>query len=286
MSRLRLVVVLAALYLVAEVVGGWWTNSLALLADAGHMLSDVAALAISMAALRAAARAATPERTWGFHRAEALAALANGIFLAAASGAILWEAAHRLGAPPDVEAPLALAIATGGLVVNLAGLAILGHDHEHGMGVRSAWLHMLGDALGSAGAMASAACIWLAGWRWADPVASVLIAVLVLRSALMLLRETLGVLMEGTPAHLDAASIASDLAAVPGVQDVHDLHLWSITTGLEALSVHVVVAEGTAPRTVLADAHAMLRERHGLAHATVQVEEAGPEPAASPLREA
>lgn len=273
-TRLRVTLVFAAVYLVAEAVGGWLTNSLALLADAGHMLSDVAALAITLAALQTASRAPTSSRTYGFHRAEALAALANAVALCLVSVGICWEAVQRLASPPEVAAPVAFAIATGGLVVNLAGLAVLGGHHDHGIGVRSAWLHLLGDALGSVGAMTSAAVIALYGWRWADPLASLLIAVLIVRSATSLLMETVGVLMEAAPRHIDVDALRGQLLGLPGVAGVHDLHVWTITSGMDALSGHVVLEAGTRGRSVLAQARGMLHERFGIEHVTLQLEEA------------
>lgn len=274
-TRLKITVALAASYLVAEVIGGWMTNSLALMADAGHMLSDVAALAISLAALQAAARPATDTRTWGYHRAEALAALVNAVALGVVAVGICVEAVQRLASPPDVAGPVALAIATGGLLVNLAGLGVLGHGHDHGIGVRSAWLHMLGDALGSAGAMASAAAIWLAGWNWADPVASLVIAVLIVRSAGALLIETVDVLMESAPDHVDVVAVRRGLEGLPGVAGVHDLHVWTITSGLDAVSGHVVLRGDVRGREVLAAARGLLHERFGLDHVTLQLEDAG-----------
>ncbi len=274
-SRLRLTLVFAAVYLVAEAVGGWMTNSLALLADAGHMLSDVVALGISLAALQAAGRARTSSRTYGFHRAEALAALANAVALCVVSVGICWEAVQRLGSPPQVVAPVAFLIASGGLAVNLAGLAVLGGHHDHGLGVRSAWLHLLGDALGSVGAMTSAALIALFGWRWADPIASLLIAGLIVRSATALLMETVDVLMEGAPHHIDVDALRVELETVAGVAGVHDLHVWTITSGMDALSGHVVLAADARGRVVLADARTMLQQRFGIEHITLQLEEAG-----------
>jgi cobalt-zinc-cadmium efflux system protein len=272
-SRLRVALVLAATYLIAEAVGGWLTNSLALLADAGHMLSDVAALGISLAALQAAGRPATSTKTWGFHRAEALAALVNASVLCVVAAGICWEAVQRLADPPDVSAPIAFAVATGGLIVNLAGMFVLGHDHEHGIGVRSAWLHMMGDALGSAGAMISLAAVATFGWRWADPAASLLIAVLIVRSALALLMETVDVLMEGAPTHIDVDQVRGQLEALGGVEDVHDLHVWSITSGRHALSGHIGVAPGTRSRDVLGSARLLLHDRYGIDHVTLQIEE-------------
>jgi cobalt-zinc-cadmium efflux system protein len=273
-SRLQLTLLLSAAYFVAEAVGGWLTNSLALLADSGHMFSDVAALFISLAALRAAGLPPTPSRSWGYHRAEALAALVNAVALGCVAVGISWEALQRIGNPPEVAAPVALAIATGGLFVNLAGLAALGgHSHQHGIAVRSAWAHLVGDALGSVGAMTSSASIWAFGWRWADPVASLVIAVLIVRSAWHLLMETLGVLMEAAPHHIDVDRLRHELEGLPGVAGVHDLHVWSITSGMDAMSGHIVVAAPASGRTVLAEARALLHDRFGIDHVTLQLED-------------
>lgn len=283
-ARLRTALALAAAYLVAEAVGGWYTNSLALLADAGHMLSDVAALGIALAALQAAGRPATSTKTWGFHRAEALAALVNAVVLCIVAVGICWEAVQRLASPQDVAAPIAFVIATGGLAVNLAGMAVLGrddgHGHVHGIGVRSAWLHMLGDALGSAGAMTSAAAIALFGWRWADPVASLLIALLIVRSAVRLLVETLDVLMEGAPTRIDVDVLRAELEAMPGVENVHDLHVWSITSGRDAMSGHILVAPDVRARDVLVSARTLLHDRFAIDHVTLQIEETRSDPPA------
>ncbi|HEY2775861.1 MAG TPA: cation diffusion facilitator family transporter [Candidatus Binatia bacterium] len=272
-SRLSFALVLAAVYMVAEAVGGWVTNSLSLLADSGHMLSDVAALGISLAAMRAATLAPTSSRTYGYHRAEALAALLNAVALDVVAVIICWEAFRRLSSPPEVTAGIALLIATGGLVINLAGLAVLHGDHDHGLVVRSAWLHLIGDALGSVGAMTSAALISLYGWRWADPLASLLIALLIVRSATTLLLETLGVLMEAAPHHIDVDSLRRQLEGIGGVTGVHDLHVWTITSGMDALSGHVVVAAHARGRDVLAGARVMLHERFGIDHVTLQLED-------------
>ena len=283
-SRLRLTLMLAAAYLVAEAVGGWLTNSLALLADAGHMLSDVAALAISLAALKASSRAPTLSRTFGYHRAEALAALVNAVALCVVAVGICWEALQRFSSPPDVEARLAFVIASGGLLVNLAGLALLGEHRHHGIGVRGAWIHLLGDALGSVGAMTSAAVIALYGWRWADPLASVVIAVLIVRSATSLLLETLDVLMEAAPHHIDVAEVRAELEGLAGVGGVHDLHVWTITSGMEALSGHVVLLPDARGRDLLANARQMLHDRFGIEHVTLQLEEEADVPASPGAR--
>jgi len=271
-SRLRMVLVLAAVYMVAEGVGGYLTNSLALLADAGHMLSDVAALAISLAGLQASRRAPTASHTYGFHRAEVLGALVNAVALVVVATGIFIEAFRRFGAPPQVAAPAALAIATGGLAVNVAALFILGSHKTEGIGVRGAWLHVLGDALGSIGAMVSAGVIWIADWRWADPAASVLIALLVVYSGLSLLWEVIGVLMEGTPAHIDVGEVRASMLEVDSVRGVHDLHVWTITSGMESLSGHVLIDPDDDHQRILCAVRKVLAERFGITHVTLQLE--------------
>jgi len=274
-SRLLVALGLAASYMLAEVVGGYLTNSLALLADAGHMLSDVAALAISLAAMQAARRAPSPSRTYGYHRAEVLGALVNAMALVAVAGGILLEAVRRFSDPPHVDAPIALAVAAGGLGINLVSLYVLGgHGHgDAGVGVRAAWLHVLADALGSVGAITSALLIWTAGWQLADPAASVVIALLVVYSALTLLFEVLNVLMEGSPRHIDVSDVRASIAALPSVQDVHDLHVWTITSGMDSLSGHVRIDPEARPQQVLADVRRLLHDRFGIVHVTIQIED-------------
>ncbi|MDX1648731.1 MAG: cation diffusion facilitator family transporter [Myxococcota bacterium] len=270
--RLAITLVLAATYMVAEVVGGLLTGSLALLADAGHMLSDVAALALSLFALWLAQRPATDERTFGWHRVEILAALANGTALVAIALVVVIEAVGRMGAPPEVQAGPMLAVATGGLLVNLIGLAVLHGGREGSLNLRGAWLHVLSDALGSVGAMAAGGAIWAFGWTWADPVASILIAILVTGSAWQLLRETVAVLLEASPPHIDVAEVRDALAAVPGVVSVHDLHVWTITSGLVSLSCHVQSVEDVKDPDLLAELQQLLRRRFAIDHATIQLE--------------
>lgn len=273
--RLALTLGLAAVYMLAEAVGGWLTGSLALLADAGHMLSDAAALGLSLFAIWIAQRPPTPRRTWGYHRTEILAALANGATLFAISIWVVVEAVERFRNPPEVDAPVMMAIAVGGLVINLIGLGILSGGRNDSLNVRGAWLHVLTDALGSVQAIVAGALIWAYGWQWADPLASILISLLVVWSAWHLIKETVGVLMEGTPAHIDLDEVRTALAGLPGVRGVHDLHVWTITSGMEALSAHLVV-EGEASTTgLLRQVQSSLHDRFGIHHATVQIE---PEP--------
>jgi cobalt-zinc-cadmium efflux system protein len=270
--RLAWACALAAIYMLAELAGGLVTGSLALLADAGHMLSDAAALLLSLFALWFCQRPPTPKRTWGYHRTEILAALANGATLVAISVYVLIEAVHRFQHPSPVEAPLMMGIAAGGLLVNLISLRILSGGKAENLNVRGAWLHVLTDALGSVQAIAAGALIWAFGWSWADPVASILISLLVIYSAWDLLRETLGVLMEGTPGHIDVDDVRDTLTGISGVVAVHDLHVWTITSGMESLSAHVVVEDEAMACTMLGRVRTTLHDRFGIHHLTIQVE--------------
>lgn len=273
--RLRWTLALAASYMVAEVVGGIWTGSLALLADAGHMLSDVAALALSMFALWLSGRPAPRGRTFGYQRIEILAALANGAALVVVAVLILIEAVERAGQPPEVQGLPMLLIATGGLAINVVGLLLLSRGKNDSLNLRGAWLHLLSDALGSVGAMAAGLAIWLFGWALADPIASALISILVLWSAWSLLRETVDVLLESAPTHLDVDDISQALCGIPGVASVHDLHVWTITSGKVSLSCHVSAEYDAPPQNLLARLQELLRERFGIEHVTIQVEPHG-----------
>jgi cobalt-zinc-cadmium efflux system protein len=277
--RLSLLLALVVVYIGVEVAGGLISGSLALLADAGHMVSDAAALAVTLVALRLAQRPATPQRTYGWHRAEILAAAVNGAALLLISGGVLFEAWERFRAPPPVAGPLMMGVAAGGLVVNLVGLALLHARREDNLNLRGAWLHVLSDALGSVAALAAGALAWGFGWTLADPVASVIIAVLVLRGAWRLMDDAVHVLMEGAPPHIDVDAVRAALAAEPGVVTVHDLHVWTITSGMICVSVHVVVpTSALAPDggpELLRRLSDLLRARFGIAHATIQIEPPG-----------
>jgi cobalt-zinc-cadmium efflux system protein len=274
-KRLTVVLGLAATYMVAEVIGGLLTNSLALLADAGHMLSDVASLALSLFALWIARRPATPQHTFGYYRTEILAALVNGATLIAISIYIFYEAFHRFGEPPEVQGALMMVIAFGGLLINLIGLRILSAGKEESLNIRGAWLHVMADALGSIGAIAAGALIWIFGWNWADPVASVLIGLLVLIASWNLLKETVLVLMEGAPGRIDMDELRNTIRSVPGVRGVHHLHVWTITSGMVALSAHVVVEAERFDQRVLREVNRPLHDRFGIAHTTIQLEPEG-----------
>ena len=279
-QRLALTLGLSAVYLVAEVAGGLWTGSLALLADAGHMLADVAALALSLFAFWLAERPAGAARTFGWRRFEILAALANGGVLALVALLVLVEAVERIQTPHSVNGLGTFAIASGGLLVNGIGLLLLRQGRERSLNLRGAWLHLVGDALGSLGAMAAGLAIWAFGWYAADPLASMAIALLVLRSAWLLLRETVDVLLEAAPPHLDVDELRAALLAEPGVASLHDLHVWTITSGMVSLSCHVHCAEDVDGHAVLVRCQPLLRQRFDVHHATLQIEPAGFEEAA------
>jgi cobalt-zinc-cadmium efflux system protein len=270
--RLSGALVLIAAYLVAEIVGGWWAGSLALLADAGHMFSDAAALGLSLFAASIAARPPDKARTFGYRRAEILAALANGVTLVAVSAAIVVEAVGRLAAPTVVQGPLMLAVAVGGLIVNLVALGGLERGHTDNLNVRAASLHVLGDALGSVGAILAAVAVWAAGWHWADAVASILIAGLVVYSSWALIKEAVGVLMESAPARLDVDEVRAALRTARGVIDVHRLHIWMLAPGVELATAHVDADPSRDAGELLRELHTMLRDRFAIEYATIQIE--------------
>ncbi|MEW6336191.1 MAG: cation diffusion facilitator family transporter [Acidobacteriota bacterium] len=268
--RLAWTLALVATYMAAELVGGLLSNSLALLADAGHMLSDSAALALALFAGWIARRPPSPRTTYGYYRVEILAALANGATLVAIGILIFVEAYRRFSAPPDVRADLMLGVAMGGLAVNVAALAILHGGRRANLNLRGAWLHVLADTLGSVQAIAAALLIRAFGWRWADPLASVLIGALIIASSWSLLREAVAVLMEAVPGNLDLDQVRGEILSVPGVESVHDLHVWSIGSNFVALSAHVQVRNGDLG--IVWQVRRRLSERFRIEHSTIQVE--------------
>ena len=269
--RLALALGITATVMIAEAVGGWLAGSLALLADAGHMLADAAALGLALFVARVAQRPATPERSFGLLRLEILAALVNGALLIAIAIGIGIEAWHRLKAPPLVDGPLLLGIAGIGLVANLISLRLLHHGHEHSLNQRGAYLHVLGDLLGSVGALAAGGIVVATGWVLADPLISVLITLLVLGSAWRLIKESTDILMEATPNHIALGDVHDRIASVPGVDSVHDLHVWTVTSGVVAMSGHLVVRNPTDNQPVLEAVQDRMRAL-GINHVTVQME--------------
>ncbi len=263
---------LTASFMVAELVGGYLANSLALMADAGHMASDAAALALALFAMWIATHPHTERRTFGFHRAEILAALANGAMLMTIATLICWHALQRLREPQDIETTPMIVIAVLGLLVNLVAMRILG-KHRHGnLNVRGAFLHVMGDALGSAGVIVAAAVIRLTGWTPVDALVSLFITVLILVAGWRLVRETVSVLLESSPRHVDCDQLTRDLIDLPGVIDVHDLHVWTVTTGFVSLSCHAEVTSADLADDVLRRSTVMLRERYNIRHVTIQPE--------------
>jgi cobalt-zinc-cadmium efflux system protein len=270
--RLLLVLLLALGYAVIELIGGLWTGSLALLADSLHMVSDVAALALSLLAVWMAARPASKRRTFGNSRAEILAALANGLGLAVVAVFISVHAVERFMAPRDVEGGGVMVVAAGGLIINLVSLWILEAGRGESLNVRGAWLHVASDTLASVGVILAGLGIWAFGWVWLDPTVSIIVSVLVLLSAWHLIREALDVLMETVPAHLDPEAIRASLLAVPGVSALHCLHVWTIGSGEVSLSSHLVVDRAHEPERLLQDVRGQLTDRFQIEHTTIQIE--------------
>jgi len=287
--RLLVVLGLTGAYMVGEFVGGLWTGSLALLADAGHMLTDVASLALALGALWMARRPPTTRHTFAFARVEILAALVNGLFLWAVVGWVAWEAVGRMREPEPVMGGPMMAIAAGGLVVNGISLWILhgSGEGERSLNLHGALLHVVGDLLGSIGALVAGGAILIGGWTVADPVASLVIGALILVSSWRLVREAVHILMEGAPRDLDVDALLEAMGEVDGVAGVHDLHVWTITSGYPALSVHVVCEHGEERDLLLARVNRIVRDRFGIDHTTIQVESEAPpahgEPMAHPL---
>jgi len=266
---------LAFSYAGIEFVGGLMTGSLALLADSLHMISDVAALALSLLAVWMASRPASDRRTFGNSRAEILAALANGLALAVVAVFISTHAIERFMVPRGVEGGGVIVVATGGLIINLASLWILAAGRSESLNIRGAWLHVASDTLASIGVILSGFGIWAFGWLWLDPAMSILVSVLVLFSAWQLIREALDVLMETVPGHLDPEAIRDSLLAVPGVSALHCLHIWTIGSGEISLSSHLVVDPVHEPERLLQDIRGRLTERFKIDHTTIQIEISG-----------
>jgi cobalt-zinc-cadmium efflux system protein len=262
---------ITAAVMVAEAVGGWLAHSLALLADAGHMLADVAALGLSLVVVSLARRPATAERTFGLLRLEILAALVNGAALIAISIGIAIEAYHRFHAPQEVHGGLLMGVAALGLAANAAGVAILHRGHRHSLNQRGAYLHIVSDLLGSLGALAAGAIILTTGWVQADAIISIVISLLILGGAWRLVRESADVLLEAAPAHIALGEVHDGIVSVPGVTSVHDLHVWTVTSGVIAMSGHLVVQNPADNQRVLEAVQQRLAAM-GIGHVTVQME--------------
>jgi len=270
--RLSIVLALTVVYMLAEVAGGWLTGSLALLADAGHMFTDAAALILALTAVWFASRPATPKKTFGYYRLEIIAALVNGVALVLIALLIFYGAYQRWLEPPVVKSGPMILVASGGLLVNLFCAWILHSKDEIDLNMRGAWLHVMGDALGSIAAILAGACMMFFGWYAADPFFSVVISLLIIVGSVRLIRESTNVLLEGTPAHINLAAVEDAILATSGVNNVHDLHVWTITSGREALSAHVIHAHSISQPDLLKELRTKLHDRFGVDHLTIQME--------------
>lgn len=266
---LRRAIVITTAFMGIEFGVGWWSNSLALMTDAAHMLTDAGALSLSLFAFWLASRPATPVMSFGYHRAEILGALLSGLLIWLLSGLLIYEAIQRFQNPEPVHAPSVVVVAFLGLIVNIVNLRILHGAESKNLNLRAATLHVLGDLLGSVGAVIAGIVIWTTGWTLVDPLVTVLFAGLVLYSAWKLVREAVGVLMESAPVGVDPEKVKNDLSALAGVSGVHDLHIWAVASGRPALSVHLVASDHQA---ALIAANQVLESRHGILHTTIQVE--------------
>jgi cobalt-zinc-cadmium efflux system protein len=262
-------------FMVVEVIGGVMTNSLALLSDAGHMLSDSASLGLSFFALKLGERKVSLDKTYGYKRFEIIAAAINGILLVVVAIYIFLEAAQRFFAPPEVQSKGMLLISTIGLIVNIVAAAILMKgDKEENLNIKSAFLHVLGDLLGSVGAIVAALLILFFGWAIADPIASVIVAVLILISGSRVMKESYQILMEGAPSQIDMKGIKKALCGIPLVKEVHDLHVWTITSGYPVLSCHITIYDEAVHDDILLQSQKILHDQFDIEHSTVQVERA------------
>jgi cobalt-zinc-cadmium efflux system protein len=271
-QRLTLVLTITAVFMFVELVGGLVANSLALVADAAHMLTDVGALGLSLFVLWFSRRPARPEKTYGYLRLEILAALINGVALVVISLAIFWQAYQRFRAPEPVAGGLMLGVAAAGLIVNVIAARLLHSSAEQNLNLRGAYLHVIGDLIGSVGAIVAALVIIRTGFVQADPIISVIVGLLVLYSSWKLVHESVDVLLESVPAHIDLLAVRQAIDEIPGVDQVHDLHVWTVTSGLVCMSGHAVVQNPEQNQRVLREIHSALRDRFGISHITVQLE--------------
>jgi cobalt-zinc-cadmium efflux system protein len=270
-ASLRIALALTAALLIVEVIGGLLSNSIALLADAGHMLTDVAALGLALFVAWFSRQPVTPQKTFGYLRWEILAAFVNGATLLLISAWILWTAVLRLRSPEQIESGLMLIVAAAGLIVNVIAARLLYRSSAHSLNARGAYLHVLGDLLASVGTIAAAIAIRYTGWLTADPIASILTTVLIMTGAWRLVRESVDILLESTPAHIPLPAVRGQLEAIPGIESVHDLHVWAVTPAVVAMSAHCIVREPGQHQHVLEHIHDAMR-LFGIEHVTIQLE--------------
>ncbi|MCL5265655.1 MAG: cation diffusion facilitator family transporter [Chloroflexi bacterium] len=271
--HLVIVLGLTTSFVFVESAGAYFTGSLALVANAGHMLTDVAGLSLAIFAIWLGQRPATPEKTYGYYRGEILAALANSVVLLLVSGFIFYEAYSRFKAPPEVRTVPMILVAGVGLIVNLAGIWLLHREAEESLNVHGAFLEVVSDALGSLGVIVAGLIMFVTGFFLVDTIFSVLIGLFILPRTWGLLNRALHVLLEGTPSHISLAEMRQEMLALKGVRDVHDLHVWSITSGFEAMSGHVRLDGQVDGHQLLENLRQLLRERFSIEHVTIQLEE-------------
>ncbi len=261
-------------FMLVEIIGGLWTGSISLVSDGAHMLTDSAALGLGFFAVVMAQKRGSATKTFGYQRVEVLAALANGLALWLISGFIIREAFERFFQPREVLQGPMLVIAVIGLIINIICAKILHGGHKHNINMRGAFLHVLGDLLGSVGVIAAGLVIAFTGWTYADPLASLFIVGLILFNSFNLVRDAVHILMEGAPAHIKREEVVAALSGINGVCDVHELHIWTLTTGVESLSAHILVKKGADNDAILQQAHRIMSEKFAIRHSTIQVESA------------
>lgn len=272
-GRLGWALALTATYMVAEVVGGLVTGSLALLADAAHMLTDVGGLALALLAIRFAAREATPQRTYGYLRMEVLSALTNAVVLLLLTVYILFEAYQRFLSPPEILSGPMLVVAVIGLIVNLISMRLLAGGSSESVNVKGAYFEVLSDMLGSIGVIVAALLMMWKGWRLVDPVIGAGIGLFIVPRTWLLLKQVTHILMEGVPPNVDVGTLEQKLAGISGVTAIHDLHVWTITSGFDAMSCHLVIADLSMSRKVLQEARRIMKEEFRIDHVTIQIED-------------
>jgi cobalt-zinc-cadmium efflux system protein len=272
---LTIVFCLTFFYLIVEVIGGFWTGSLALLADAGHMLTDVAGVGLALLAIWFAEKPASPEKTYGYYRVEILAALTNAVVLIFISLYILYEAYERFKNPPEVQSAGMLAVASVGLIVNIIGMFILRAGSKESLNMKGAYFEVLSDMLTSVGVIIAGVIMLTTGWYYADPLISAGIGLFIFPRTWALLKDAVAVLLEGTPSDVNIATLRESLSKLEGVAEIHDLHVWSLTSGVNALSVHAVLADGTEHDDVLERIHNCCTAEFKITHVTAQTERVG-----------
>jgi cobalt-zinc-cadmium efflux system protein len=260
--------------MIIEIIGGLLSNSLALLGDAGHMLVDALAIGLSLFAFNLARRPSTMTRTFGYHRVEIMAALANGSVLVLVSAFIFYEAAQRFSQPPEVKTPLMLVVAVIGLIANIAGIMLLRQGSHSSLNIRGAFWHILGDTISSVGVIAAGVIIAITGWSIADPIVAIVIGIVILWGALRLVRDSVDILMESVPKNISVEKVVEDIKKVPGVREIHDIHVWTITSGIVALSAHLMIEDQMVSLStdVRDSVNRMLAERYAITHTTLQLE--------------